>query len=199
VIKTGPQIVYIEAHTKYVFAPDGGLSLWAIKPESADKDVAALEPADLTRLVVVVPPGEKKGFISTDPFFAYARCEPLVHWMCESTEVPPPVEYPDPTPVEIPADVELDLTLEQKLQRFIRREVLEAYGRDSTEFDSIEEAMDFGPDEEPGVRLSGFEVPDEPMTPIEPAPAPQPTASSEPEPAPEPAPTAAPPEPPPTA
>lgn len=108
------------------------------------------------------------------------------HWALEVVAIPPDIEYPDPVPVEVDANLFPHETLLEKLQRFIREQVAHEYGRESAEFETFEDSVDFGDDEDE-VLLSGFEVPD--TVPEEPAPEPaRPVPTPEPEPpAPEPA------------
>ena len=78
-------------------------------------------------------------------------------------------ETVSPIPYEIPGDNQANMTLEEKLKRYLSEMVQERYGEDSAAYDTFEEAMDFDPDDEDP--LSGFEINDvieeEPVTPPE--------------------------------
>lgn len=86
------------------------------------------------------------------------------HWSIEVTDRLA-LEKLDNTPVEIPEDARKPETMQAKLERMLHSMVVERYGRDSDEVQSLEEFNDFGPEED-GVAMSGYEVTE--MEPVEP-------------------------------
>lgn len=79
-----------------------------------------------------------------------------VHWSGD-IEQKLPFDKVDSVPFEVPEELKRPETLEQKLQRMMASMVSERYGRDSAEYETFEDSMDFDVDDELAMPLSDYE------------------------------------------
>lgn len=92
-------------------------------------------------------------------------------------------EEVSPIPYEVPDDNAANLTLEEKLKRYLAEMVAERYGEESDEMDTFDDAQDLDwEDEDPLAQFEPKPVIEEEILPADPPPEPPP----EPDPAPDP-------------
>jgi hypothetical protein len=146
-----------------------------IDPEGNPVDILARSDTGKVKMkihqdeLIEVVPGNDLALTSVDVFPIQGPNEPV-----------------DSVPYEVPEDNRLKMTLEEKLKVYLAEMVAERYGEDSSEYDTFEESMDFGDDEDMPAMTTYEESMMTPQEPIEPAPDPVP------DPAPDPAPDSAP-------
>lgn len=151
-MKTGPKDLAVNADTQLVIQAEKAFSVFKLGVDGEPEGIVAIAPSGTIKLTVRedcnlrinVPEG--------------------VHWFVTEKEVPSPFSKADPVPVEAPVGMEMELSLQERMERFIRQMVDERFGEKERE--SFEAFVDFGADEEDAVPLSGFEE-QEPLPPAD--------------------------------
>lgn len=147
-LHTGPQDYVLPEHSQVDFLAEGYISVLGLDENGAVDRLLAHSVDGRLRLRTET---EVPVRISVDE----GR-----HWSLDVRPRPAPTDLVDPTPVEIPEGQKLPETLEAKLRRMIAGMVVERYGRDSDEVETLEEAMDFDVPDDADDPLSGYEVQD---------------------------------------
>lgn len=156
--KTGSQAINLGGNTRYVIQAETPVTLFRME---AGELVDMVGTAQDGR-VVVRAAGDVEVFVKVGDG---------AHWTYEAVSF---ADASDPVPAEIPDDAKFRPSLEEKLRNLMRAAVVEMYGAQSTEVETVDEFMDFDVPEEMDP-LSGYEVtealPEEPVV-EEPAPDP---------------------------
>lgn len=145
-LKTGPSPYVFQGNEKVSIIAEGPIAVFSVGEDGVPEDIVGSSLDGRLR------------FRTRGPFRGYVNIADGLHWSMDVTEMPDPFDKSDPVKVEIPDDAKIPETLEDKLKRFLMGMIVERYGKESVEHETMEDALDMDVDDDDAIPLSGYEV-----------------------------------------